>query len=275
MRIVPSAYTFAGKVWRLVGVLAGLGAAYLYFTGHIKQYDLTRKGMSPIELVNLTRLGESNGHTRLIELLVYPAIDGRNYVTGRRFVRVQKGAPVYEAFEVAVPQPIVVRDAAGVEHTYKDVGYFMSSAGRNVSYNYVWWRGDSILIILIVVSLITGGGVLVPRAIAYVRSLHAIARGCRCPDLAPSSNTTSKSEGPVLAPVPDCNTGMSSLVSPVVGGGEPAEGTTPIAVQCDTPVQRLSQEPLEPIPANETRPVKSYAGEYYPVAKSDVDRPEA
>jgi hypothetical protein len=162
--------------WIVIGLVVGLVVAYARAQMQAPPQFTVRHGLTVERFAELARQAARTppGETAqppLLNLEIYPPIDGKNYVTGQYLHRVRAGRPEYREFELNAPIPFIVpkpRESGGLagmlerfrvdaeaggaaepsaanaapapDFTVRD---YLAATAPDLPYSYHWWRQPS------------------------------------------------------------------------------------------------------------------------------------
>jgi hypothetical protein len=281
--------------WIVIGLLVGAGLAYArtQFPSH-PAYTV-RHGMSIGQFVDLAegrlegnrgggfleRLAElsrpANTHPTLLDLVIHPAVDGKQFVTGRYLGRVLHDGPRYEAFELMAPVPFIAPDAPPPLDPGYSVRDFLAANAAQVEYRYLWWKHPSLEpAIVMVASVVLIGGIwpivlnlligagfgrkAEPKEPAY--DLERFGKHPEEPTAAVAAvNEDDMEKLHALEEELERNLVSRTTTSTAAGDGAASPAGAPAAVR------QLSNAPVDPLqPLDRPEDPHEYRGEYYPVA---------
>jgi hypothetical protein len=265
--------------WIVIGMIVGVVLAYARFSHTGGQDFEPRAGL---EAARFEELAESFGeaeHPPLLNLVVHPPIEGKNYVTGQYLRRVRRGEPEYWRFELnaAIPfAPSGSRSPAGEHFTIRDYLDEQAAAHPELSYRYAWWNrpalaaamwGLGAVVVIgglwpIMLNLLIGAGFA--RQPEPKEPEYDLERFRPEPEPAkkPAPTATEDDMARLEAMEQELERKLSA------DGGSPSAEASQAHQHPQAPIKPLSGGPLQSQPGpNEPEEPKEYQGEFYPVVR--------
>lgn len=262
--------------WVVIGAIVGFViAAVRIQTGATSSLD-DRPGLSLAEFVELASLPVTESQPTFHDLTIYPAVEGKNFITGEYRQSGFFTATKYIPFQLNAPVPFRIPRGPSAPSPTFTVRDYIAQANPSLSYRYVWYASDSAQLMLW-----TAGSALVVGGIwpLVLRLLVGAGYGRKAPP-EPAYDLDRFSHGEVPSasaaakpPVSDEDaarlTALQQALEAQLGASETTGPTAPAPEQPAPAVVTLSNAPFVPEAGpQEPEEAKDYKGEFYPVARS-------
>jgi hypothetical protein len=219
-----------------------------------------RPGISASQFVQILR---NRGADGVRDLVIYPVLDGKNYVTGIFVRSPNQGLP----FQFNAGRPFQF----GSVTARHDIRTFLAAEFPNVSYRYAWWISP------LAQALFWGAGAALAFAAAFNIIKSRMPSGGENPEVNLLAGFDGKKSEPISAPAPTVEEAaavgeFNAAIEASIHTNAKDSVATSEAQPTAQPIRVLSgnSEPATQLPKDQ-RP-KDYQGEFYPVSKSSTPK---
>lgn len=274
------------KRWHWVVIGLVVGAVMAYMRTSVVTPDETasyRRGISPFEFAtNLRRPPTGNGFPWISDIVVYPPLQNKNYVTAKMLEIQTDGRGIYRLVKFNAEIPFkVARFSEPKSSTYSVRDFLNDEKSRdpNLKYTFAWWElptaayalwiGGGLLVIggiwPTLVNIMIGAGLGRKKSAEEEYDLDRFGKTPE-PAAAPSGRPALTAEA--AAKLQDY---QQTLEQNLAGAGMAMTADAPVGTSAaaSPEIKKLAAGPVEPAaaPVGESDDPKDYKGEYYPVAR--------